>query len=325
MDGFDASDTSIKWQSSSGTPTTVTRFGTGRSILFGQYTGITYGIQPAISTMFISKAMALYAPSGAELSFLYIYGDNAATLHLALSFTATGVVLRRGAGGTVLATCSFSFAHQIYHSVEIMATIADAGGICKVKINGVLMIDYSGDTKNGGTNTTIDSISYYMGNNGGMYLDDFVLYDATGSAPYNDFLGDVRIQTSSPSAAGNSTQFTPSSGANYTTVDELPYSAADYVSAVPSGTKDTYAMTDLSGTPSYIYATQTNLVAKKTDAGPVSLRPIVRSGGVDYAGTSIALLASDRTLTHIRTTDPNTATTWTTSGVNNLQAGMEIV
>ena len=132
------------------------------------------------------------------------------------------------------------------------------------------------------------------------------------------------MQTLIPNGAGASTQFTPSSGANYTTVDELPYSATDYVQSNTSGNRDTYTFSDLSNVGT-IYGVQNNFIAKKTDAGSLSLKSAVKSGASVYYGSSAVLATNDATVSDTRSQDPNTSAAWTQSGVNALEAGFEVV
>lgn len=327
IDGFDAGDTTQKWTSTiGGSSSTDTRFSTGRSWLISTNLDLMNKTITPSSQVFIGFALKLTAHATGR--FLDIKGDGGVTTHLSFAFpsSTTIEVYRGGSGGTALASATLAAPLTWSTYLEISATIADAGGAVEIKSNGISILTFSGDTKNAGTNTTIDNISFgkMTGFSPAIYVDDVYICDSTGSAPYNTFLGDVRVHTMTPSAAGTTTQFTPSSGANYTTVDELPYSATDYVSASSPSTKDTYQLSDLPAGTSTIYAVQTNLIAKKTDAGSVALRPVVRSGGTDYAGSSVVLPSSDATISNLRVQDPATSTAWTSGGVNGMEAGMEI-
>ena len=127
----------------------------------------------------------------------------------------------------------------------------------------------------------------------------------------------------SPNGAGSSTQFTPSSGANYTTVDELPYSTTDYVQDTTSGHRDTYTFSDV-GSTTTIFGVQNSIIAKKTDVSSISLKPAVKSGATVYYGTTTALTTADSIIRNIHIVDPNTSAAWTQSGVNALEAGFEV-
>lgn len=339
MDGFDAGDIATKWNfayaggiATPGTSTT-TRFSVGRSLTTpssngGGYSGLRKLI-PASATVYVGCAFMCNNLSAGR-SILILGGDGGATSHLSVSFDQTtgALQLYRGDYATLLATSASSLILAgAWNYIELSATIADTGGACEVRCNGATVMSYSGDTRNAGTSTNIDAITLQSSIVGSGSLvcqwDDMYVCDATGAAPYNTFLGDVRIATLSPNGVGSSTGFTPSAGSNYQTVDELPYSAADYVSATASGTRDTYAMSDISGSYS-VLAVQNNVIAKKTDAGGTALKPAIKSGASVYYGSSKVLTSNDATISDIRTTDPATSAAWTVTAVNSLEAGMEI-
>jgi len=325
MDGFDAGDASLKWISGNNTSSaTGTRFNYGRSV--GIQSGVFSRRFTASSQIFVGLAMHISSLDGQVRPYVSLSADSGATIHLTIGYSNAALILYRGSvGGTVLGTYSAVFSPGTWYHLEVSATVADAGGTCTVKLNGATVITYTGDTKNAGTSTNIDTLA--LGSNGGFtaYFDDVYVANSTGSAPYNTFLGDVRVYALSPSGAGTSTQFTPSSGANYTTVDELPYSATDYVSGTTIGLRDLYTMSDLPATANSVLAVQHNVVAKKADAYPISMRPVIRSGASNYFGNTVSLGASDSVLQDLRTEDPATTTAWTISGVNALEAGMETV
>lgn len=316
MDGFDAGDCRQKgyiisnpnWISSSAS----TRFNEGYSMyMVPSSISMRRDITPS-SQVFVGFAIKIEYNGSIGLCT-----DAGATIQLTLNFSTTGMTLQRG--GTVLGSYNYPFANWGGY-VELGGTIDPTSGSATVRLNGINVITFSGNTKNGGTSNTIDQL-YYFGN--GTYFDDFYVCNSTGSAPHNSFLGDVRIKTLAPDGAGSSTQFTPSSGANYTTVDELPYSATDYVSSSTVGNRDTYSVADLSGTPT-IYGVQNNVIAKKTDAGTVSLKPAIKSGTTVYYGSTQALGTTDSVISDIRPLDPNTSSSWSQASVNALESGFEV-
>jgi hypothetical protein len=323
MDGFDAGDVAMKWINgfNAGTSAT-TRFSNGRSVTISN-TAMARSFT-ASSQVFVGLSVNINNLDGVVRPYICLDGDNGTTTHLSLAYHTSSLILYRGALATPIATYAAVFAPNTWYSIEISATIADAGGTCVVKLNGATVINFTGDTKNAGTNTTFDRIQ--LGSNGGYtaFFDDLYICNSIGSAPHNNFLGDVRVYTLSPSAAGSSTQFTPSSGANYTTVDELPYSATDYVSSGTVGNRDTYAIADLPANAGTIFAIQNNVIAKKTDAAAISLKTALKSGATVYYGTTTSLGGSDATITDLYTTDPATSAAWTSAGVNAIEAGFEV-
>ena len=326
MDGFDAGDAGPKWTSSSGgSSNTDTRFSTGRSWYMATSGDNVTRTIPASSQLFIGLALKFGTTPSGSARFLDIRSDTGTTTHLSLQFSSsTTLDILRGTS-TVITSASVGAPLAWGAYIEVSATIADSGGTCVVKVNGTTVINFTGDTRNAGTSTNIDAISLgkFTGFTPALFIDDLYLCDSTGSAPYNTFLGEVRISTLSPNGAGSSTQFTPSSGANYTTVDELPYSTTDYVQDTTSGHRDTYTFSDV-GSTTTIFGAQNSIIAKKTDVSSISLKPAVKSGATVYYGTTTALTTADSIIRNIHIVDPNTSAAWTQSGVNALEAGFEV-
>jgi hypothetical protein len=324
MDGLDAGDAFLKWPlTSGGSTSTTTRFNSGRSWLLNNTVYyLSRNITPS-ATVFFGAAIR---PSATEGNLLMTFlTDNAATLHLNIRLTAA-TTLTLYNNNTVLATYTHTtaFAGNWFY-FEMGGTIADAGGTAIVRIDGVTVINFTGDTRNGGTSTNIDTVRIQGDNSGGKYVDDVYVCDGTGSAPYNTFLGDVRVQTLSPTGAGSSTQWTPDTGSNYARVNELPYSAANYVQSGTSGQRDTYAMADVTASAGSILAVQNNVISKKTDAAVAAIKPALKSGATVYYGAAANLSSNDAVYSDLRTTDPNTSTAWTQAGVNAIESGVEVV
>jgi hypothetical protein len=321
VDGFDAGDFATKWSLINGGSTVAGGpYATGRYLYLNGGGQTVSKIIPASAQIFVG--FSLNVDPSFSGSFLTFSADNGTVPHISVSYNSTQLFIHRN--GTVLSTVANLSPTSSWYYIEVTTTIHDTTGICKVKVNGIELINFTGDTRNGGTSTNIDMITLARPASGGnSRFDDLYICDTTGSAPHNTFLGEVRINTLVPTAAGSDTGFTPSTGANYTTVDELPYSATDYVTATASGTRDLYAMSDVSGSYT-VMGVQNNVIAKKVDAGGTAIKPAIKSGGTIYYGTSTALQTGDKTITDTRGVDPATSTAWTLAGVNNLESGMEI-
>ncbi len=327
MDGFDAGDGAMKWNLANFYATsTTTRFSIGRSISGSDNLQMTKYITPTAGAIVVG--FAFYEAGGIgniySSDMVRYYTDSAASLALSLRVNTNGA-LHIMRGSTSIANSAMGLVNaSTWNYIEFSAKISSTVGTADVRLNGVTVASFSGNTKNTGTSDSIDAVRVAGTFGGQKLIDDFYVLDTTGAGPYNTFLGDVRVYTSTPDGAGATTQFVPSSGANYTTVDELPYSASDYVQSPTPGNRDTYTMSDLPTGAATIYAVQNNVIAKKTDAGTISLRPVTRSGGTNYYGTTTALTASDIVITDLRQTDPSTSSAWTPSGVNSMESGMEV-
>lgn len=265
--------------------------------------------------------------SSAKIVSLLDAGTNQCDLRinsdLTLSVTRNGTVL-----GTSVATVSTSG----FNSIEFKVTISDAAGAYEVRINGSNVLSgSSADTKNT-ANATANTVR--LGTDGALLVsgsvvtyEDLYINDGTGSTN-NSFLGDVRVDCYMPSGNGNSSQLTGSDGNstdNYLLVDEASQNGdTDYVQSATSGQKDTYAITDMSHTPTSIFGAQINMVAKKDDSGTRSICAVTRSGGSDTDGATQALSTSYSCYREIRETDPNTSAAWTRTNLNSAEFGVKV-
>jgi hypothetical protein len=84
-------------------------------------------------------------------------------------------------------------------------------------------------------------------------------------------------------------------------------------------------MDDLPNNVGSVLAVKAGLFAKNIDGGSPALKPLVRTGGVDYVGAAYNLGGSDLPFTHTWNTNPNTGAAWTAAEVNALEAGMQRV
>lgn len=334
MDGFDADDYVTKWFTvRTGTrnsieTTTSTRFSSGKAMKIGVWdVNDPYRIKKMFtpsSEIFVGFAINnLYTQ--VSTYFFEILGDGGSTLHLALKQLTSGSfgVYR---SGTLLASAAYK--NNVWQYIEVNAIVADTGGVVKVRVDGVEVISYTGDTRNGGVSTNIDAISLMNdtdANEGTTYLefDDVYVCDSSGTIN-NTFLGDIRIQTLVPTAAGSSTQLTPTGSSNYANVADIPDSTATYNSSSTVGSKDLYALGDLASGTATVKCVQVNTRAWKDDAGTASLKVKIKSGSTEVAGATVALPSSVAWNGDVWETDPNTSTAWTVSAVNGLEAGAEV-
>lgn len=325
MDGFETGDQGIKWSYATGSSSANTRFSSGKSLLLTQTTERKY--VPSLSQIYAGYAFSTpgFSYNGVGCS---IYGDNGNTEHLTVTMFANTLQLRLGGyGSTVIASYNSVFYTNTWYYLEIMATIASSGGLCQVRLNGLTVINFTGTTKNGGTGTTIDAfeLGSWSAGGGQCYFDDLYICDNTG-ATNNTFLGDVRIQTLLPTAAGSSTQLAPTGSANnYANANDVPDSTATYNSSSTVGNRDTYAMGDLLASTGTILGVQESLHAFKTDAGSASMKAALLSGATLAYDTPQNLGDTVAWSGAVREVDPNTSTAWTTVGVNAVELGGEVV
>lgn len=328
MDSFDARDVLLKWESTLGAAPDFAepdRYGVGGTFSSSTSSGRVKKAFPAAAEVIVGFAFKLDNVS-AEHNLIGFYGDAAATLHVNVRVSTSGaVVVYRNTTAISLGTAGTVVAGQWYY-IEIRVTIADAAGVVQIKLGGAEITNLSTDTKNAGTASTVDAIQLGSSTTDpAVTYDDLYVLNALGSAPLNTFLGEVVVQALVPNGAGANTGMTPVGSANnWENVDELPYSTADYNASDVVGTKDTYAMSNLAASTGQVFAVQTNIIGNKTGPGAASLKPVVRSGGTDYAGSAVAIGPSPSHIGEVRETNPATGAAWTVSGVNAIEVGAEV-
>lgn len=155
--------------------------------------------------------------------------------------------------------------------------------------------------------------------NGDAAFDD--LYIATDSVALTP-LGDSSTQSLAPTGAGSSATWTPSSGANWTCVDEVdPDGDTSYVETATANATDLYAFEDtaLSGG---IHAVQVLFQAQAQGVGQRGVAAVAKLGanlsyGTTYYPRTVGYVSYGATFL----TKPGGGT-WTASDVNNLEAGV---
>lgn len=228
----------------------------------------------------------------------------------------------RGGGSTLLWTGSSPVIQaNAWHYIEIKARIASAGGLLEIRVDGVTVGTYVGNTMNAADSSAL--VSTVRINN--ITIDDFYLCDGTGDE-FNNYLGEIQVETLVPNANGSASQLTGSDGNsvdNYLLVDEFPMSETDYAQSVVAGARDLYGFTNLiqSG---QILAVQPEIALTKGNAGPAYARIVEKVEGTERK--SIDIPASNLLWKHTgpKTRDPR-GLPWTTATVNAAEFGVEVV
>jgi hypothetical protein len=255
--------------------------------------------------------------------------DGGTVTHLALTLdNLMHLALYRGtvSTGTLLATSAAVWSDTVgFHFVEVKATIADSGGTCVVRVDGVEWINFTGDTRNAGTSTNIDAMTWASAGATVTQLDDLYVADGTGPAPYNGFLGDCTVRRLLPSG-DSGTGWTTSTGSSHSAlIKEIPANTTDYNFSSTVGQRDTYQLDDLVQAAADVHAVQVFATCTKTDAGARSVRIITRSATPTDVMTG-ALAPPTPAYAHLATVlqllDPD-GNPWTLARVTSLRAGVE--
>ncbi len=238
------------------------------------------------------------------------------------------LTLRRGSSaGTSIATAVAGTAPRSVNTGAYISlrniVISDTVGTIDVYYNGILVLTFSGDTRNAG-NATWDVLRF--GDAGGDFdVDDVAIFDNTAT-PTDEYY-DVSPDPNSDIATG----LTRSTGAtNYGTIDERPMSATDYnakATGAVAGDGDTYGHAGFSGlgfTPTSIACVKVGAQFKR-DGTISGAKMRLKSGGTTYLSSALtgAGVGTSGYKAALWNTDPATAAAWTEANVNAAGHGAE--
>jgi hypothetical protein len=258
---------------------------------------------------------------------IFQFQDDA-TLQVELRHLSDGR-LRVTRNGTTLATSTnVAWALGALASVQFKATIHNTTGEFHAVFNGqTVSWDVANTNVNTRTSANNSANRAYVGtgaSGSSWYVRDYWLCDSLG-AVNNDFLGDLRIEARFPDAVGNASGWTNSSGNstnNFSYVDDpAPTGDTDYVETDTVNAIDTYNHQNLSATSGTINAVTVYKYAKKTDGGACDMAPVVRYGGTDAVGATVALSSSYKYESQVYEVNPVTAGPWGVAGVNSAEFG----
>ena len=236
-----------------------------------------------------------------------------------LSATRNGAHGQGTITGTALGSASYLTAVNTYYEIEAQLTVGSGtSGSLLVKINGATILNLSGINTQGTAGSTIGFVGFGAAWPTGSCWDDFYGCDTTGSAPYNTFgtavAGPMGYRVSTGVPNGNSSvQFTPSTGTNYSNVNETTYSSTNYNSSGTPGQTDLFTIAAPISSGSTILAVQNTFVGALSAAGTRTAAGVIKSGGTNYAGTTRTLTATPTKYVDIWVNDPATGSPWATS------------
>ena len=168
-----------------------------------------------------------------------------------------------------------------------------------------------------GTKTTV--------NIGSSYVADTDRFDTDYDDWYigdDQFYGPCYVSSLTPTADDTPLEWTPSTGANYATVDELPLVTTDY-NQVTSHASIVYEdiLTTLSAlpyAPANIYGVTARFIGKAQTSNATSVDASLKRAGTTYRSASplnVAAVRAYYTCDLLKELDPSTAAAWTQSGV----------
>ena len=294
------------------------RNSTGYSLEFATGTPvIKTPVLTANDTLIVGVAFNIRTTNVVDLLSLY----DGTTEGVNIRFSSNTFTIRRGV--TVLGTGAFNIGIYKWYWLELKVKCNTTTGTYELRIGETNIASDTGVNTKAGSNDFHDKVLF--GNSSGDFyrIDDLYICDASGS-DNNDFLGNVKVTSLRPDGAGNTTEFTPSAGANYAAVDEqLIDEDSTYVESLTSTNKDTYTYDNI--TASNIKGVEIITCCRESDGSSFSLINVTRSGGADYDSSSQAIGTTDYVFrSDVIEQDPNTSAAWTDTNLNLAEFGIKV-
>lgn len=226
---------------------------------------------------------------------------------------------------TLLGTSTNQLAATNWYYIELKVVTHDSTGTVDIVVNGSNWLSLTSQDTQPGANAYHTAVRLGL-NDGAVFTryDDMYILDSTGSAN-NDFLGNRKVITLDPSAAGDTTQWTPSAGSNYENVDDggLVDEDTTYNETSTDTDQDLYNYGNLSGDVSSVDGIQI-VTETRVTTGQMDLSSVIKTGVTTSPGTPETVTSTSYiTVNRIEEQDPDTAAAWTPSGVNGAQFGIK--
>jgi len=282
----------------------------------------------------IITGFAVWCPTGASgtQQVCRLAGNTNTHLSFVLDYSTLKLSVYLGPGAVTLlgtTTVPIFAAQGEWSYIEIKATIDDTAGAVEVRYYGTTVLSLSGiDTRNADIAGVANMLLGYLGgaSSANIQYDDWYILDTTG-ATNNTFLATTannpRIIDVLPNAAGDSTQFTPSSGTNWSAAASWDGDTS-YVGDATVGDRDLYNFPNMPAGIANIATIVASHSARKDDALARSMALGVKSGGTIFDQPSFALTNGYVFRQTVMDTDPATGVAWVEAGVNGLQAGPKV-
>lgn len=160
----------------------------------------------------------------------------------------------------------------------------------------------------------------FQGGNGSTYSEYFSEFVIADEDPRG-----WRIATLAPNADGSTVAW----GGSYVDIDEIGEpDDNDYITSATAGQTELFGLSNLSAAGQNMAVKALVLTGRmrKGDTGPQNVQAVVRTGGVDYTGASVAALTGSFSVRRtVWAQNPNTSADWTVAQVQNLEAGFKSV
>ena len=298
----------------------------------GAGSGIAATVPSPLTTGWVYCAWYISAFDGSgQIRTPIIWRDNASVqMYVGLRGSDRKFAIYNAVGTQVSGLSTFTAPLDGWFQMAAKITVANAGGSVEVRFNGgATDLTFSGDTQNTANAFYTNVRFMHLGsrsNATNTWLDDVVLQDATGSAPENDWIGDVEaspiIVTADHASSGYVVGGTTPAATLYQSVNEgVPNEFVTTIDSAVAGDYASFEGSDMAAGPGTIFAYIVQYRAAKTTAGARKMQGRLDLGGTVALGPAVDLATSMRTYQSVFHRDPN-SNIWTPANVNLARLGV---
>jgi len=265
-----------------------------------------------------------FISTGLQNNTLLAFQDAAGNTHFSIKWTASGSVISLicldANSVQVGSTKTAAVGDWVHFGVDL--TVGGAGTVT-VKFDDVTQLNaVSGDFLNGATATVSRVAIQNTRYDSQVYADDLLIQDASGALKGSG----LHCVASYPTAAGDTTQFTPSAGSNWQNVDETdPNEDTDYNFSSTAAQLDLYNVTDLPAYTGNVLGGEIWMRARKDNGGTEQLKIATKTESVVYYGATEDMTNAYAMYHKQYLLNPNTGVAWTQTEANAAQIGAEVV
>jgi hypothetical protein len=211
------------------------------------------------------------------------------------------------------------------YTIEVYYKPANSGGVVTVKVDGVEVATYTGDTTNDQQYTRgmfircpYNNVDYYG------WWDNIAVNNSSGS-DNNTWIGRMFLQPLYPRAAGDETGLSRGGtdlGANFAQV-----AYADEGLSFLQGDEDDYDLYEIDNVDLPTGATINNIIVEvtgKSTGGTGEIAVMIKADAVEDQGDDVTLTADTTTRQQVWAENPDTETSWAEADLATLQIGAKI-
>lgn len=246
---------------------------------------------------------------------IFAFYSSGGTLKFSVAINSSGNLMALDRTGATAETGSTVLAADTWYKIDVRGGNGETAAYA-VRINDAA--ELSGTAAMAGTDVgrvRLGKTHNISGQTVDFYYNSFVIRDDAFQAD------GYEIAVGVPTADGSTMQWTGGTG-NYTGIDEIPDSTADYVEATGAGDVALFdfaaaATLGVSGTIHGVMG----IARLRMITGTASTSLRTRSGTTNSDGSPYATTISTLTRRQMSLVDPDTSTAWTTGGIDDIELG----